>query len=240
MDVALLAVVALAFVVEAALGFGATLVTVTIGAFFLDIGPLLVAFVPLNLMMSIVLVGRAPREVDRALLFRTVLPLMALGLPLGMLASKQVDSSILKRVFGALVIVLAVSALRARDDGSDPHTTSLKDRVLLLVGGIVHGAFATGGPMAVYVIGKHIVEKGPFRATLSGLWLVLNLVLVVSYVIDGSMTRETLLVSLKLAGALLVGLVVGEVLHRRVPTLVFKRLVWVLLACGGLALLVRG
>jgi len=240
LDVVLLATVAIAFVVEAALGFGATLVTVTIGAFFLDIGPLLVAFVPLNLLMSIVLVARAPRDVDRALLFRTVLPLMALGLPLGMFLTKTVDASILKRVFGAFVVVLALSALRARDDGSNPKATSFKDRALLVLGGVVHGAFATGGPMAVYVIGKRIVEKGPFRATLSGLWLVLNLVLVASFVIDGSMTRASLTVSLQLIGSLLLGLVVGELLHRRVPAHTFKRLVWALLACGGLALVVKG
>ena len=238
MDPVLFVIVGIAFVVEAALGFGATLVTVTIGAFFLDLGPLLAAFVPLNLLMSTILIARAPRAVDVRLLARTVLPFMALGLPIGLVALRTVDEGALKRVFGAFVVALALSSLLSRT-GARP-LSAWRERALLFVGGVVHGAFATGGPMAVYVIGRRVDEKGAFRATLSGLWLVLNLVLVGVYVESGALDARTLQTSGALVLSLVVGLVVGDVLHRRVPTELFKRLVWILLACGGLALVVRG
>ncbi len=53
----------LGFSVETVLGFGATLITVAIGSFFVDLEALLPAIAPLNLMLSLYLVARYHREI---------------------------------------------------------------------------------------------------------------------------------------------------------------------------------
>jgi uncharacterized membrane protein YfcA len=240
MEGVLFAIVAAAFTVEAALGFGASLVMVTLGALLLDIRSLLVAVVPLNVTLSLWLVVRGRRHVDTRLLFRAVLPLMALGLPLGMWALRALDASLMKRTFGVFVTLLALSALANRGQRGPAARSAVTDRLLLFAGGVVHGAFATGGPMAVYVVGQRLADKAAFRATLSSLWLVLNSLLVISFVVDGRLDAASLVTTAKLLGALAVGLVVGEVLHRRVPEHTFRTLVWVVLGLGGAMLVIRG
>ena len=242
-ELALALVVLLAFSIEAALGFGATLVAVALGSFFIDLDELLPALVPLNVLLSGFLVARYFRAVEARFLFTRLLPLMAIGLPLGQYAFHAVDASVLKRVFGIFVAVVAAIELKRmreqRDAVPEPPKRAV-EVVFLLLGGIVHGAFATGGPMAVYVTGRVVHDKGAYRATLSVLWLALNLVLVASYGASGALSPETLALTGLLAPSLVLGLIIGEFAHHRVPVTTFRAGVFVMLLVAGTALVLRG
>ncbi|MCC6621567.1 MAG: sulfite exporter TauE/SafE family protein [Deltaproteobacteria bacterium] len=232
----------LAFTVEAALGFGATIVTVTLGALVAPVEVILPAFVPVNVVLSLRLVLKFQGQVRWDLLLKRVLPLMAIGMPLGIFAFAELDSALLVKVFGGFVIALALLELLVRRASTPPARGGLGGPfpvALLVLGGVVHGAFGTGGPMVVYVCGRLLPLKGEFRATLSALWLVLNSILVVSHVAGGRWTSETPLLTAALVPALLVGLVLGQALHDRIPADRFRRVVFVMLALAGAVLVLR-
>jgi uncharacterized membrane protein YfcA len=242
----LMAIVLLAFTVEATLGFGATIVTVALGALVADVTTVLPAFVPLNVAMSAYLFARYARLSRFDLLLKLILPAMALGMPLGMLAFAHLDVVVLQKIFGAFVIVLACLELyraRARaltkDPGPDPILSTPVELGFLGLGGIVHGAFGTGGPMVVYVLGRRVTDKGEFRATLSLLWLVLNITLVVGYALNDKLTSSSLTTTLILAPALIVGLLLGERLHHKVPAGLFRNAVYIMLLAAGLLIVLR-
>lgn len=252
-DLLLAAVVFLAFTVEASLGFGATVVTVALGAQLRPIEQILPAFVPLNVALSAYMVARYRRELRAAVLARRVLPWMLAGLPLGLYAFARLPARALKLAFGVFVVALALLELARRGDGSDaarqgsertdggaaPLPRAL-EAALLVLGGVAHGAFATGGPMAVYVMGRALArDKAAFRATLAALWLVLNAILLGSYALEGALTAATARSALLLAPALALGLGAGEWLHARVPTAAFRRAVWALLLGAGALLVAR-
>lgn len=235
-------VVLVAFTVEAALGFGATVVAVSLGAFLLPIDEILYAFVPLNLALSAFFVVRNRREVDLRLLLLRVLPFMALGLPLGFFGLAVVDERTARMAFGAFVAALAAVELwRARraEDAALPALSTPRRALALGLAGVVHGAFATGGPLVVYVMSRTLADKGAFRATLSALWLVLNLVLVAGFAARGALDAESGARSLAWAPFLLGGLLAGDALHRRVSTEAFRRLVFTLLFVAGALLVLR-
>lgn len=238
----LVAVVFVAFTVEAALGFGATLITVTLGMFVLPVNEILPAYVPVNMILSAYLALRYRAHIDWRLLFRRIVPLMAIGLPVGLLASSRLDASVLRRVFGAFVVVLSALELRrtAPSTGAvDPRLRPF-DAAVLIVGGAVHGAFGTGGPMAVYVAGRSLADKAVFRATLSTLWIVLNLALVGTYLSRGEIGTASLERSAGFAVALVAGIAAGEQLHARVPAARFRGVVFVMLLVAGAVLVIRG
>ena len=109
----------LAFSIETALGFGATLISVALGSFVLDLDELLPALAPLNLSLSMYLSTRYRAQIDRRFLFTRLLPLMGLGLPIGMFVFAAADPSLLKRLFGAfLVVVATIELLRMRRAGN--------------------------------------------------------------------------------------------------------------------------
>ncbi|MDQ3032371.1 MAG: sulfite exporter TauE/SafE family protein [Myxococcota bacterium] len=240
---ALALVVLTAFTVETALGFGATLIAVALGSILLPIQTLLPSLVPLNLALSIWLASRYARAVDWRFLLRRLLPLMALGLPFGIALFRVADASLLKRIFGAFLIVVSVLELRRmrRSDGTPAAPLSrLTETAMAFAGGVVHGAFATGGPMAVYVTSRAIDDKGAYRATLCVLWAALNLVLLASFAISGEVSVASMTLSAWLVPSCALGLLLGEIAHHRVPVPVFRAGVFVALALAGVMLVVRG
>jgi hypothetical protein len=233
------AIVTMAFTSETALGFGATIITLAFGTFFLPLDTLLAAFVPLNVFLSVVLVARTSRHAAVTFLLRSVLPWLILGLPVGMLGARLVREELLKCVFGAFVVALAALEIaRAGREAPAVREPTWSDRGLLAAGGVIHGAFATGGPMVVFVLGRTLAsDKATFRATLSLLWLVLNTILLVSFVAEGRLSRDTLPLTGSFVVALLLGFGLGEVLFRRVSAVRFRSAVFAMLAVAGLLLL---
>ena len=236
-------VVFAAFLTGSALGFGSTLVAVTLGVFLCPLEDLLPAFVPLNVVLSIYLVGRYRRSIEWRLLLRRVIPLTGLGLPVGMLLFHAGSSRALVTVFGAFVVVLCAAELLALHTARSRRRTPLPwpaQVALLVAGGVVHGAYVTGGPMVVYVVGREIADKGVFRSTLSTLWLVLNVVLVAGYAVAGDLDAESGRLTAALVLPLVAGLVAGEWLHGRVNQNLFRALVFGFLFVAGALLLVKG
>jgi uncharacterized membrane protein YfcA len=234
------AIVTMAFTSETALGFGATIITLAFGTFFLPLDELLAAFVPLNVFLSVILVARTARHAAVSFLLRSVLPWLIVGLPLGMFGARLVREEVLKCVFGLFVLLLAALEI-ARASGAAPtvRQPTWSDRALLTVGGVIHGAFATGGPMVVFVLGRTLAsDKATFRATLSLLWLVLNAILLLSFAADGRITADTLPLTGAFVVALLLGFGLGEVLFRCVSATRFRSAVFAMLGVAGLLLLV--
>lgn len=238
----LAAVVLVAIVVESAAGFGATVVTVTLGAQLLPLDAVLAAFLPLNVMLSLAVVARNVKHVDRRVLLVQVLPWMGIGTAVGVALARFRGAGWIKIVFAAFVIVLSVSELVAMKRKADERTTPLSppvSAVALSTAGIIHGLFACGGPLVVWVVGRTISEKSAFRATLSALWLLMNVVLVGTMVWDGSVSRASLVTTAALVPSLLLGLLLGDRLHRKLDERSFRLGVFVLLLVAAGVLLLR-
>ena len=245
------AIVLVALVVEASLGFGATVIAVALGAFLYPIDVILPAYVPVNMVLSAYLVLRYRDAVDGRLLLRRIVPFMALGLPAGLLLFRYSSGPLLKALFGVFVVGLAAvellrlgraaRAARATTGDAPPLAplATAPAAALLVLGGVIHGAFGTGGPMAVYVAGRQIADKRVFRSTLSALWLALNGVLVVTYALGGYLTLASAKLSVILLVPLAVGTVLGEWTHRRLQGRTFAVLVFTVLLLAGLALALR-
>lgn len=232
----LVLIVVVAFVVEAAAGFGATLVTVTLAAHLWPIGEVLAVFLPVNLVLSTGLLLQNHAAVDRHFLLRRVLPWMGAGFVAGLAAWQLQGEAWIRTGFGVFVVGLSVLELWP----GPPRAAPAWARAAALTGaGVVHGLFACGGPMLVWVASREIPDKGPFRATLSAVWLVLGVALVGSFALTGTVTPSTLWRSACLLPAVVVGLWIGNDVHHRVAPEVFRRAVFVLLLLAGGTLALR-
>ncbi|MCA9712531.1 MAG: TSUP family transporter, partial [Myxococcales bacterium] len=190
-------IVLLAHAVQHAVGFGAMLVSITVGAHLLDLRQIITLSIPLALVQAGAVVWRDRAAVARPLLLRRILPLMSLGLLLGFFAAGQVRGDALRSVFAGLVIVLASRELwvlwreraGSRSDRPPPRALSI---AALFGAGVVHGLYATGGPLLVYAVGREPLDKRGFRATLSAVWLGLNALLIGGFIFEGRYTLDTL------------------------------------------------
>jgi len=251
---ALLAFVAfLGFTVEATAGFGSMVVALTLAAWFLPIDRVLVSLLPVNVLLSAYLTLRHRQHIDGRVLARHVFAWMVPGMLLGMapaalehvwpaLAGGARAGDLIRGVFAAFVVVLAAVELWRARAGTATDTRALPAPVAAsaLVGaGVIHGLFACGGPLLVYVVGRELTDKARFRATLSAVWLLLNAALLVPRVVVGDLDRDALTGSGVMVASLVGGLALGEWLHHRLPVARFRIAVFALLLVAGLALLVR-
>ncbi|MFO0626832.1 MAG: TSUP family transporter [Polyangiales bacterium] len=240
-DPRLLLIVTLAFVLEAALGFGASVIVATLGALLGPLDAVMPAFITVNLALSAWIVATSHAHVARGLLLREVLPLAGLGVLLGFTFGGAADRPAARMLFGVGVAALALGELRrvrtpARVETSLPRAAAAG---ALFAGGVVHGVFSAGGPLIVYAVGRRGLEKAAFRATLSALWLILNVVLVTRWVHGGVWTARTARDALWLAPALLLGTTLGSALFRRLPAQAFRVSAAGVMALAGLSLTAR-
>ena len=234
--VALAAIALIAFTTEGAIGFGGTVIAASIGAQFVPIEALLPAFVPLNLALSTWLLTRGFGAVAwRMLLVDIALP-VGLGAAVGLALFHLQAKTELALAFGIFVAGLATLQLARPADRQLARPWRLG---LLVLGGIAHGLFGTGGPMIVYVVRRTLPDKRAFRATLAVLWLVLNAALLVNFLSLGLYDAHTADLGLVLALVIVPGLYLGERVHHALDAARFERVVWVLLLAAGVALAVR-
>ncbi|HEY1099234.1 MAG TPA: sulfite exporter TauE/SafE family protein [Myxococcota bacterium] len=234
------AVLFIAFVVESAVGFGSALFVVALGAQLVALDHLLPVFQPLSVLLSTTIVLRERAHLDLPFLSRRVLPAMLPGVVVGMVIWRLWPGQALLLLVGPSIAGLALIKLVdvVNDRVPAPLSPTVSNAVLALAG-VLHGMFGTSGPPVVWVAARTLVDKARFRATLSLLWLALSAILVVGYAIDGSLNTTTLGESVLLLPALVVGYVVGNVLHHRVPQRAFGIGVCLMLIASGLALTLR-
>jgi hypothetical protein len=194
--------------------------------------------VGLGLVQSSWLASRGFRHVDWPRLFRLILPSAAAGLAVGIGIRDLVNGRWLSVLFGVFVTIFSMIELDSLRKKAVRAPLPAKGVPYLVAGGVVHGLFATGGPLVVYYAGRAIHSRAVFRSTLAILWLVLNIVLLTQLSLAGTYTMATLKSSAFLLPAALFGITLGEWMP--VADEAFHKPTFALLAITGLALVIRG
>ncbi len=244
MDIHLIPIIFLSFLSYLSLafaGFGGILVPITLGASFYSIEWMLSVLVPVSLLSNLVILLRHYRNIDFNLLFRKILPFMGMGLVVGMLIFQQLHGELQERIFGVLVVLLSARELilARRSDKESAPVGRVRAFLYVFSSGIIHGMYASGAPLLVYVVNKLNLDKSTFRSTLPVVWLTMNLILTVNYALTGKLTAETSRVSLMLLPSLILGLMLGEYLHRKSNGRLFKIVVFVLLLFSGFSIILK-
>jgi uncharacterized membrane protein YfcA len=231
--IAIGAFIFLAYTLEAITGFGSIVIALSLSAQLVPIDVVLPVLVPLSVCMSSYLVWQHRRNIDRELLLRTILPGMVLGTLAGYGIKPYLDEVLLKQLFGLLILWFA-----SRELWKLRHTETQRIRprwlTNLLTGaaGLSHGLFASGGPLLVYSLAGVALNKARFRATLVTVWLTLNGLLSVVFLLDGRLLPALPKVAAYLP-LLAVGVWLGEHLHHKVSERHFRIAIYCLLIVTG-------
>ena len=207
--------------VEAVAGFGGTVLALSLGARWFGIEALLAWFLPLNLALSLTLALRGRRTIAWRTLGSAILPMICAGLAGGTALAWMIDAERAKVMFAGLVIVVAIVEITAqvrlaRGAPPRPALPIAAQRGLLFGAGVVHGLFATGGPLAVAVIARAVPTKAALRPTLAVMWFTLNVIVLTRLAVRGHVDSVSLGGSLRLIPAMVVGMGLGELVHVRV------------------------
>ena len=231
-------IVLFSYTTQAMSGFGSTILALTLGIHLYPIEVLLPVLVPLDMLVNLYLVVRHQGHINRPLLFRSILPAMGIGVLAGILVFHFIQAVTLKKIFGLLVILLSTRELyRLLRKGLDQKTLSrLGSTVYITLAGLVHGIYASGGPLLIYAVSKLNPPKSVFRSTLAAVWLIFSVILTASYVIAGTFSGDSLRFIAMLLPVIIFGLLLGEWLHHRIDEYFFRIFVFIVLLLAGFSI----
>ena len=240
------AVVFVSFTIEEITGFGSTVIALPFVSMLLGLKAGIPYLCTLSMLLSIHIVLRSRKSVVWRE-YRFIALHVALGLPVGIFLFNRLSVPALELLLACVMIAVGASGFsRTWRNGSDQTVPPEKGRgvlmrLLLFFGGIVHGAFGTGGPFVVIYASRALPEKGLFRVTLTLLWLTMNLVRIADWTLRGTVWNarmgQSFLVALPFVFA---GIFLGDFLHRKVDERLFRLCVYGLLCLAGIVMFFTG
>ena len=232
-------IVLLANILESITGFGATVAELPFVSALAGIKTAVVSLCMVSLTLAFFVVIRFHKLIDKKA-YLNIVGFAILGMPIGMLAFSYLPERYLKIGLGIFIIFAAVRGfvkLAGKEKDKKPINENVL-RIILFIGGIVHGAFASGGPFLVIYAGEKVKEKGAFRATMCSVWATLNSVLLIKYILMGDFAAKSVLpVYLAALPFLAIGVAIGMYLHKKVSQRVFSIIVYVILLLAGVTML---
>ncbi|MBN49087.1 MAG: permease [Spongiibacteraceae bacterium] len=228
-----------AYTIETITGFGSIVIALSLGALLLPISLMLPVLVPLNICMTGYLAVRHRRNIHWPTLLKLILPMMAIGTLLGYGLRPWLGDAGMRSLFALLIIWFAGRELyrywRSSDNGA--QRSGWLTRTWMLLAGVTHGLFASGGPLLVYALAGIQLDKAQFRATLISVWFTLNSLLTLIFAFDGSLFASLPRLVLFLP-VLVLGVLLGEWLHTRISEQRFRLAVFLLLLITGICLFI--
>ncbi len=231
------------YMAQSITGFGAIIITVSIGSFFYSVSALTPVLVPLTLLVTIYLAVRSFREIEWKFIFYRVLPSIAFGMLFGLLILKYYTKLNLKLLFSVSVVFVSVVEIISLISERATSLSKLLEKVpscaWIMISGIIHGLYASGGPFLVYGLSMVKFDKVVFRATLSAIWCLLNFMLTFFYLMNGDINIEVGKNIFFYMPAVFLGTLIGDVLHNRLSEKKFSLFVFMTLFFSGMILFFR-
>lgn len=230
-------VVFVSALVRSAIGFGDAVVAMPLLAMItsLKTASPLVAF--MGPTISLLILAGSWRKIELRSAARLVFASL-LGIPLGIYGLARLPEGPLKVGLGLLILLYGLFGL------TRPKARIRNERPWLpwtvgVAAGVLGGAYNTNGPP---VVAYGMLKGWPpedFRATLSGYFLPTGLMVLAGHGLAGMWTAEVLSSYLWSLPAIVLGVLLGGLLNKRIPHALFARLVNGCLVAMGVLLLAR-
>jgi uncharacterized membrane protein YfcA len=232
------AVVFAAYVLRGATGFGAGVVAIPLLALVMPLTIVIPVITTLGIVASLGQSVQEFRHVDWRALRGLALPSIV-GLALGLWLFASLDQALLVKAFAAFIILYGCWGLLPRRPA-----WRVAPSALAVASGGAGGLVATlfggmAGPFYAIYLRALGLDKRRFRASMSSVLLCLGLVRAGGYGSLGFFDRRALAALALLAPFMVVAMLLGDRWHARLDQARFERMVALLLAGSGIALLLK-
>ncbi|MBP3783159.1 MAG: sulfite exporter TauE/SafE family protein [Butyrivibrio sp.] len=225
----------LAFYVKGLCGFANTLVftsILTFGTANINISPVeLILGYPTNLIISI--------KERKAIIPRIVISLaimVIIGSLGGALFLKNADTTLIKIIFGVLVILVGIEMLLRELSQKKAKNSKVLLTIIGILSGFLCGLYGVGALLGAY-IGRTTDDLKSFKANICTVFIIENTFRIILYLFYGIITMESLKRALILSPFMLIGLGAGMLSAGKISERIVKKIVIILLIVSGIALI---
>lgn len=233
-EIIFLFVLFVANVIQAITGFAGTVLAMPPSIYLLGMDNAKVVLNVMALLSGLMIAVMSYHHMNKKEVIK-ICGCMVAGMAIGIQICKTVPSEqILLIIYGVIILLIAGKNLLCHRQRTLPKALLL---VILLLAGVIHGMFVSGGALLVVYAAQVLKEKEEFRATLAPVWVVLNSILLVSQVRQGVFTEGNIRLILISIIPLFMATWLGKKLVKKVSQKVFLNLTYVLLLVSGLSLI---
>jgi uncharacterized membrane protein YfcA len=160
-----------------------------------------------------------------------------LGIPVGLYALSYLPDHIMKVGLGVFLIIYSFYSLFI------PRLPVYDKRWIAApigaVAGALGAAFSTNGPPVVIYGMLRNLGPAAFRGTLNAFFTANNIAIIGGLLTGGILTISTIKLVMFCIPTMILGSIVGQYVHKRIPVSVFRIMVFILLIASG-AMLIKG
>lgn len=222
---------ALAAFVQSVSGFGGGLVSMALLPSLIGIRSATPLVALTSIFIEVVLLIRFRESLSLRDIWMAVLASVA-GIPLGMALVGAVSERAAMFVLGLILIGYAVYALLGR------HLPKLQNPLwgafAGFMAGLLGGAYNTSGPPVILYADTQGWKPERFKSNLQGFFLLSSSQILLGHVLAGNYRVEVLRWLPWALPAILAGLLAGWLMDRRIPPVLFRRIVLTMLIVMGL------
>ncbi|NCB93708.1 MAG: sulfite exporter TauE/SafE family protein [Clostridia bacterium] len=221
-------------IIQAVAGFAGPLLAMPVGIVLVGVEDAKAVVTAIAWLSSAIVAVRFYKQINIKELVK-IICLMLVGMVAGIWLFKRLPMEPLLICYGVVVMAIGLKKLFIKKELLVPSWMMI---FVLLLAGMMQGLFTSGGAfLVVYAVTK-LKDKGEFRATISGVWAIINIFLLFSHWQNGFFTRGATMVTLWAILPVLAGVWIGNKLHNRINQGLFMKIAYVLLILSGLLLLI--
>lgn len=219
--------------IQAITGFAGTLLAMPVSILLLGVQE---AKVILNIMAFLSCLWIALKECKNIKwkICAKILGWMGIGMGVGIWLFQKISLDFLLPMYGIMILIIAGKNLLVK------KTYKVSDWLLIIVlfmAGVIHGMFVSGGALLVVYATTVLKDKKEIRATVASVWVVLNMILMITDYSRGYITADVLKMSCMGVIPLFFALYLGNRIHEKINQDVFLKMTYVLLFISGLTII---
>ena len=224
-----------AFFIKGLCGFANTLVFQSILSFGVNNASISPVELALGFPGNAILTWQNRKSLDPKV-FGPLMALMLAGNIPGALMLSSIDGRIVKIIFGAAIILIALDMLCGQ--GKPRKEKKWLTALVGIAAGVLSGMFGVGALLAAYV--SRITEtNGAFKANISVVFLAENVFRFALYAALGILNQAALITAVKLMPFMLVSLFAGIAVSKKIDDRRIRKLVLLLLVVSGAMLIAQ-
>lgn len=228
-----LLVVFITNIIQGITGFAGTVIAMPFSIMLIGVDQAKVILNILGLLASIYIVATNRKYIIFKEI-KKIIPIMFLGVILGQYIYSIFPLKFLLIFYGVFIILIALKGLFIKKEFK---TSEVVLTLVIFMAGIIHGMFISGGPLLVIYAVKKINSKEYFRATLAPIWIVLNGYLLINQYFTRIITKELAVLLIYTIPSLVLGMIIGSILCKKLSQKTFLKISYVLLLISGIALI---
>lgn len=165
---------------------------------------------------------------------KKIVLLVSLGMPIGILAYSLMSKKLLVDILSIFMILISIKGFLELKGYEFKAPKDYILNIILFIGGIIHGAFVSGGPLIMVYSTEKIKDKNVFRATMCMIWIILNLILMTQEIVGGNYTKDVVIYTVLTMPSLIFGVLLGSKLSSKVNQRLFSYIIYTVLVITAL------